>query len=98
MLAVFVCLVGILAVVLTAELLWRQKILRGEHQRKFVHISSAAFIASWPWLISFKTIQLLGAAMIVVLLLNWRLKKLHYLGDTRHDDYGVGLFAASFIV
>jgi dolichol kinase len=98
MLAVLVCLGGILLILLIAELLWRLEILRGEHHRKFVHIFSTLFIASWPWLISFRTIQLIGIAMVAVLLINRRIKALHYLGDKRYESYGDVFLALAVVV
>jgi dolichol kinase len=98
MLAVFVCLAGILTILLIAELLWHLEILHNEYHRKFVHILSAGFIAAWPWLVSFKTIQLIGAAMVVVVLLNRRIKRLHYLGNHRYENYGDVFLALAVIV
>ena len=97
MLAVIVCLAGIALILAVSEILWRQKILHGEHQRKFVHILSASFIAFWPWLIGFKAIELIGLAMIATLLVNRKLTKLHYLGETRHEHYGDLFFAIAVI-
>jgi dolichol kinase len=98
MLAVILCLAGIAFILAVSELLWRQGVLLGEHQRKFVHILSAIFIAAWPWLVSFKTIRLIGFAMVVGLLLNRRLKKLHYLGGIRQENYGDIFFAVAVII
>jgi dolichol kinase len=98
MLAVFVCLVGIALILLMAEFLWRSKILQGEYQRKFIHILSGVFVASWPWLVSFRAIQLIGLAMIAVMLINRRLRWLHYLGNRKNEDYGDIFLAAAIII
>ena len=45
MLGVAICIAGVVAILLVAELLWRQNILRGELQRKFVHIVGGGFVA-----------------------------------------------------
>ena len=88
MLSLVVCLGGIFLILLLAEILWKQKILKGENQRKFVHISSASFIAFWPWLISWKAIQIIGVLMTVILLVNRSRDYLHILGDIRTRYYG----------
>lgn len=98
MLAVTLCFLGILAILLINEYLWRQKALKGELKRKFVHIVAAVFIAFWPWLVSWRTIQFIGLAMVVVLLLNRQFKFLHYLGNVRKDSYGDVFLAVAVTV
>ena len=88
MLAVFACLVGVLGVLTMAELMWRTNVLKGEYERKFVHVPAAAFFASWPWLLSWRQIQLLGLAMLVVLAANKRDEMLHFSADLRMRSFG----------
>lgn len=89
MLAVSASIVAMLSLVLIAEVLWRQKILKGENQRKFVHISIGTFAAFWPWLMSWESIQYLGILMTVFVLINRHWTYLHYLGNIRiHHNYG----------
>lgn len=95
MLTVIFSLLGIFIIVIINELLWRRKFLHGELKRKFVHILATVFIASWPWLISWKAIQLIGITMVLVLLINRRLKILHYLGRIREKTYGDVFLALS---
>ena len=80
MLNLFACLGGLLIILLISELIHRNKILKGENERKFVHICAGTYIAFWPWLISWKSIQLIGIAMIIVVLLNRSKDYLHILG------------------
>src|SRR4051812_20633296 len=99
MLALIACLVGVAFLLMVAEYLWQQKFLRGEGQRKFVHITVATFIASWPWLISWTAIQWLGIAMILVVLLNRQRPTLNFIGHFRHkDDWGDVLLAAGVVL
>lgn len=98
MLAVITCLVGIFAILAVGESLYRKKILRGEYLRKFIHISAGSFIAFWPWLIDWPVIQLLGLAMLAVIWLNHRLKKLHAGGGIKRKTYGFYLFAVAVVV
>jgi dolichol kinase len=95
MLAVTLSLFAILVVLLLDELLWRKKIIHGELKRKLVHISVMTFVAFWPWLMDWKTIQLIGIAMVLVLLVNRQIKVLHYLGGIRQQTYGDVFLALS---
>ena len=98
MLAVIVCLAGIFAILVISEILYKQKILKGEYLRKFVHISAGTFIAFWPWIISWHSIQLIGLVMTITIWLNHRLKTLHASGEVERTTYGFYLFALSLIV
>jgi dolichol kinase len=95
MLAVFLSLLAVLSVLLLDEFLWRKKIIHGELKRKLVHIAVTAFVAFWPWLMGWKTIQLIGIAMVIVLLVNRQVKILHYLGGIRQQTYGDVFLALS---
>jgi phytol kinase len=95
MLAVFLSLLAVLVVLLVDEILWRKKIIHGELKRKLVHIAVTTFVAFWPWFMSWKVIQLIGIAMVLVLLLNRQVKVLHYLGGIRQQTYGDVFLALS---
>jgi dolichol kinase len=88
MLAIILSLVAVAAVLLIDEFLWRKKIIHGELKRKLVHVTVMAFVAFWPWIMSWKAIQLIGIAMVIVLLINRQVKVLHYLGGIRQQTYG----------
>lgn len=98
MFAVIVCLAGICAILAAAEVFWRRKILKGEEQRKFVHIGVGVFVAFWPWLISWRSIQLIGFAMLVGVLVNRKQKGLHFSGNIRMEAYGDVGFAVAIIL
>jgi dolichol kinase len=95
MLAVLLSLFTVLGVLLLDEYLWRKKIIHGELKRKLVHIAVTSFVAFWPWLMSWKAIQLIGIAMILVLLVNRQVKVLHYLGGIRQQTFGDVFLALS---
>jgi dolichol kinase len=95
MLAVILSLLTVLAVLLLDELLWRRKIIHGELKRKLVHIAVTSFVAFWPWIMGWKEIQLIGIAMILILLVNRQIKVLHYLGGIRQQTYGDVFLALS---
>jgi len=98
MLAVITCLAGIFAILVIEEIFYKRKILQGEYLRKFVHISAGSFIAFWPWLISWRAIQLIGVLMVVIIWLNHRLKTFHASGEVERKTYGFYLFALAVIV
>jgi len=94
-----VCLVGVALLLGISEYLGKRKVLKGEDQRKFVHVSVGVFVASWPWLISWQAIQLIGLAMLFVVLLSreprfkgWRFNK-----SVKRESYGDILFALAII-
>ena len=82
-----ICLIGIAAILVLAEILWRHKILKGEYGRKLVHVLAGIFIAFWPWLISWQAIQLLGLTILAGVLVNYKLKILHATNGLRIKFY-----------
>ncbi|MBI2285848.1 hypothetical protein HYU82_03435 [Candidatus Saccharibacteria bacterium] len=97
MLAIIACLSGVLALLVLSELLGRKKILRGDPQRQFVHITVGSYIAFWPWLVSFDTIAWLGAAMLAVVLLNRRKKLADFYTKVDSKSYGDIFYALAVI-
>src|SRR3990167_2840483 len=73
---------GILAIVAVDELLWHKGLLKGEYNRKFVHISVGSFAAFWPWLLSWRQIQ----ALCLILLAGRVINQLHTFV---HDKAGI---------
>lgn len=65
-------IVGIVLVLLTAELLWRRKAISGETGRKFVHIVAGSFIAFWPYFLSWPQIEILAAGgLVLTIIARW---------------------------
>jgi dolichol kinase len=92
------CLSGIAAILVLAEVLWRRKILKGEYERKLVHITAGIFIAFWPWLISWRAIQLLGVVILAGVLVNRKLKVLHSTNGLRMKFYSDCYYALAITV
>lgn len=102
MLAVIACLAGLFILLVIAELLGKHRILKGEYQRKFLHITAGTFIAFWPWLISWGAIQALAVAMLAVVLAGRYRNILSHNGHVRRVTYGdiflaLAVLACSFI-
>ncbi len=98
MLSIFACLVGVLAILLVAEALWRGGHLKYEDHRKFVHIGTGIFVALWPWLVSWRTIELLGLAMAAVVLIDRQVRLFHFSFKLNRQTYGDILFALAITV
>src|ERR1051325_5144210 len=98
MLAIAFCLFGVFTLLLIGETLSRKKILKGENQRKFSHIAIGTFIAFWPWLISWRAIQIIAVAMLAVVLLNRRLIYFRSINDYRRGEYGDAFLAIAILL
>lgn len=61
---------GIFVIVVSAELLWRAKILRSEFSRKLIHILVGCFAATWGFFLTDNQIYLLAGAMFLVVMLS----------------------------
>jgi len=88
MLSIIACLVGVFAVLVSAEVLGKHKVLRGEYRRKFVHVIAGSFIAFWPWFMSWRSIQIIGLAMVIFMLVNRNLRALNFMGGVKRISYG----------
>jgi dolichol kinase len=98
MLAFSVCVIGIFVLLVLTELLYNKKIIRGEYHRKFFHITAGTFIAFWPWLISFRTIQILALLMLGVMVANRYIKVFTYHGKIPRVTYGDIFLALAIFV
>ena len=97
MLAIAVCLFGALAILLADEYLAKRKILKAKYRRNFVHITVGIFIASWPWLISWRTIQLIGVLMLAIVAYNRYHPVFKFNHNTKRETYGDFCFALAVI-
>lgn len=94
MLNLIICVAGLGILLLLSEWLGERKILKGEYQRKFLHITSGAFMASWPWLISWRTIQILSIIIIAIMAANHYFGVFNYqkrIGRVSYGDIFLGL-------
>ncbi len=98
MLAIIACLLGIFGLLIIAELLGKHRLLKGEYHRKFLHIAAGSFIAFWPWLISWRSIQVIGLAMLAVMLANRYVSFLNYLGRVGRATDGDIFFAVAIFL
>ncbi len=97
MLIAALCVGIVFIMLLISELLWRAKILQGEWMRKSVHASIAAFVAFWPWLISWNYIKLIALAFLAGALINRLLNFFHMLAGLRQSSIGDINFAIAIL-
>ena len=98
MLALALCLLGLLVLLIIAEFIGKRRILKGEYHRKFLHISAGTFIAFWPWLISWHWIQIISLVMAAGMLANHQFNFLNYRGKIGRATYGDILFAVAIFL
>lgn len=98
MLSILICLTGVLAILIFAEILWRKKVLRYENYRKFIHMSVGSFAAFWPWLISWHAIQLIGLAMAVTVLIDREVRVFKISWRINRQTYGDLFFALAITI
>ena len=63
MIQLFIALVGVAALICIGEYLRRVHLFQAEVTRKFIHITIAAFAASWPFFLEWNQIQLMSLLM-----------------------------------
>ncbi|HVO86692.1 MAG TPA: hypothetical protein VMT23_03120 [Candidatus Binatia bacterium] len=98
MLNVVICILGVLGLLLVGEKLSKAKIIKGEDSRKFVHITVGTFIASWPWLISWQAIQVIGLLMLLAITANHYRIFFNFSKSIKRRTYGEYFFALAITV
>jgi dolichol kinase len=93
MLSVIVCLVGVFILLAISESLNIKGSHKSELIRKFTHISVGIFVAFWPWLISWRAIQIIGIVMVAVVFFNRRVDIFRFNKGLRRETYGDYFFA-----
>ncbi len=102
MIQAFLAAAGILFLTITVDYLGRKHKIRTETIRKIVHIVGGTFVATWPFFMSFKAIELLSLASIVVFLIVRHYKilgSLHAIERRSAGDilFGVGVGLSALI-
>lgn len=86
---------GVFLIIMTDELLWRLKVLRGEKSRGLVHVLVGCYIASWPFFMSMGVIQLIALAMLIVIALSRRFHIFQGIHAVKRKTYGEFFFPIS---
>jgi dolichol kinase len=98
MLKLDACLLGLLVLLIIAEYIGKKKNLKSEYHRNFLHITAGTFIAFWPWLISWRWIQVLSLALLFGMLANRYFGFLNYHGKVGRATYGDILYALAIFI
>jgi phytol kinase len=88
-----VATIVVLLIILFAEYLSRYKGVHSELTRKFVHILVGVFVAFWPFFLSWKQIQLMSIAFLVVVLISIKLNVFGSIHAVKRNTIGEVLFA-----
>jgi phytol kinase len=86
-----VFLVGL--VVFASELWWRRLSTHDEFSRKFVHITVGSFVAFWPFFLSWREIELLSLAFLIVVGASKYLNVFKAIHSVQRPTYGELFFA-----
>lgn len=90
---------GVAAIVLLSEFLWHTSIFKkAETPRKLVHIVTGVYIAVWPLFMSFAWIQVLSAALFIVVFVSKRLNVFRSVHSVDRPTYGELLFPIGVFV
>lgn len=88
----------IFVLLLLSEQLWKDKQIRGEFSRKFVHVIAGSFIAFLPFWNSYGWIALLALGFIGANLLNRYTKLFHAINTITRKSWGDLLFGVGILL
>lgn len=90
---IMLAVLPVFALLVLTEILWRRNSLRGESARKLIHIVVGSYVAFWPFIVSFQTIQLISAAFLLVIGLSLRFHIFKAIHGVARRTWGEVLFA-----
>lgn len=89
----------IVAIILGAsEIMWRNKMIKGEYARKFIHILAGGFAAFMPFWLSYNWIALFGLGVICLGLINHNYHFIKAGLSIERRSYGDILFAMGILI
>ncbi len=83
----------ILLILVVAEYARHRKWLKGETNRKFVHIVTGTFVATWPFFMSLRLVQVLSLALLLVITFSRQLNLFRSIHSVDRRGAGEILFA-----
>ena len=98
MLQLSLAIFGAGSIVVLAEIAWRNKLLRGEFARKFVHVAVGSYVAFWPYFLSKEYIQIIAVSSIAALVIIKRLDLIKVMHDINRWSIGDVLFPISVLL
>ena len=85
-------------ILLSSEVLWRKKIVKGERARKFIHVLAGTWMAFWPLYIPFDGIFVLGFMALTLLVYSRFTHLFHAIYAVKRKTYGDILYALAIIL
>jgi dolichol kinase len=98
MLRIFLTLVAIFIALVINEILWHKKIIKNEAARKTIHISVAAFVAFWPYYLSYSDILLISIAFMAVIYISRKLGLFRSIEQVKRNTLGEYFFPLGIFV
>jgi phytol kinase len=86
---------AVLIILVGSELWWRNRNLRNEFSRKFVHITVGSFVAFWPFFLSWNQIRVLSVAFLIVVAISKYLQIFTAIHSVQRPTWGELFFAAA---
>lgn len=93
--AIILTLLAVFIILVVNEVWWRKRSIHGEISRKFVHVTVGAFVAFWPFYLSWEAIEMLSIAFFVVVVLSKYLHIFQAIHSVQRPTWGELLFAVS---
>ena len=90
-----ISLAGVAIIVILGEYLRRVHLFHTEVTRKFIHICTASFAATWPFYMGFNTIELISLLMFLVILISRHLHLFRAIHGVQRRTWGELFFAMS---
>ena len=98
MVDIFACLLGIGLILIIAESLYTHKKVSIEFSRKLVHIAVGAFVAYWPWVLSWWQIRSIGILFVIGVLVSRHFKIFQSIHNVKRTSVGEVAFAMGIIL
>lgn len=85
----------VFVLLLASEIWWRRRQVHGEFSRKFVHITVGSFVAFWPFFLSWRQIEVLSLAFLLVVTASKYLRVFQAVHSVQRPTWGELFFAAA---
>lgn len=90
-----ITIITVFLLLVSSELLWRNRTTHPEYTRKFIHISVGSFVAFWPFLLNEHQILLLSIAFVVVVVVSTKLNLFKTIHSVQRPTWGEIFFAVA---
>jgi phytol kinase len=77
------------------ELWWRKHPVHSELSRKFIHVTVGSFVAFWPYFLSWRQIQILSIAFLLVVVASKYLHVFQAIRSVQRPTWGEVFFAVA---